>query len=63
MIAFRNTLGGLMWVAESRAEEYKARGYQEIKKAAPEPTKAVEETAEKPKEETSIKKPVSKKKK
>jgi len=50
-----------MWVAESRAEEYKARGYQEIKKAAPEPTKAVEETAEKPKE-TSTKKPVSKKK-
>jgi len=29
MVAFYNMLGGLMWVTESRAEEYRALGYRE----------------------------------
>ena len=52
MVAFFNTLGGLMWVTESRVEEYKALGYQEYVEAPLVPT---EEPAKEEKKEPATK--------
>ena len=65
MVAFFNSLGGLMMVPESRVEEYKALGYREMAPATPEPIQKAEEKkeqpkAEKPKEQPKVEKPKAK---
>ena len=60
MVPFYNALGGLMWVTESRVEEYKALGYREYVETSlvstEEPRPETEEKKAKPKTRTSTSK-------
>ena len=51
MVAFRNLLGGIMYVDESRVDEYLSNGYKPIAGDADD-TKSEEATAEQKDEET-----------
>lgn len=58
MIRFLNQFGGEMWVAEERAEEYKAAGYKPAVSSGAEPTKRPANEADK---KTAAKRTVKKK--